>query len=78
MTVSARRDHLRPTRGEGSGDLLRSVPDSILRTLGGSHIEREVSSTGWGDDDDETPSKTEKVFVSPDMVHHEMKWRGLL
>jgi hypothetical protein len=80
MSVTARRTNLKPSRGEGSGDILKSVPDSILRNLGGTHLEREVTRSGW---DNETETEvsmpdTERTFISHDMVHHEMKWRGLV
>jgi hypothetical protein len=71
MSVTARRPGMKPTRGEGSGDLLKSVPDSILRTLGGTHLEREVVKEGF-------PPRTEREFISHDMVHHELKWRNLI
>lgn len=80
MSVSARRPSLKPTRGEGSGDMLKAVPDSILRTLGGTHLERETTVTGWDDDTEQEVSmpSTQKTFVSHDMVHHELKWRNLI
>ena len=79
MSVTARRPNLRPTRGESS-EILKSVPDSILRTLGGTHLEREVTRNGWDDEAGEELSMpaTERTFISHDMVHHEMKWRNLI
>lgn len=80
MTVTARRPALRPSRGEGSGDLLKSVPDSILRTLGGTHLEREATEQHWDDDAQDYVSvpSIKREFITHDMVHHEMKWRNLI
>lgn len=80
MTVTARRPALKPSRGEGSGDLLKSVPDSILRTLGGTHLEREVTHNRWDDEagDYVAIPSTQREFITHEMVHHEMKWRNLI
>lgn len=74
MQVTARRPNL---RNNGSHDILKSVPDDMLHSLKGTHLEREVQEGSWGDEEESQPT-TQRVFITPDMVHNELKWRNLI
>lgn len=73
MRVSPRLGHLKPPRG--GKDVLRSVPDAHLRSLAGQKIEFE--STEYDDDGNEVRG-IQQHHITPDDIHHELKWRNLI
>lgn len=76
--VTARRNTLKPPRDFATSpamNILKSVPDTRLRSMAGKTVKLETTEH---DDEGNEVTTHFQHHISPDAVHHEMKWRNLI